>query len=290
MTFLETNTSTGPFPRREVREHLSAAKEHLYTAEQEMSDGTPSELRTQQQRLFGVYWFLYWSTSIQERINETPDSLESVENVMYTGNLRRVNDRRDSFEGEIESIASDIDDLEEDSDPEDATAPCELTQDQYTAKVDQFNTGVADLEAIVEELDDLRRLISDLADGLGRYNAEDYSDASTTFYEVTNSFSEFASNLDVDAYQPAYNGTLNRMSCAAEALSVGCGELETAATAGSNGNSSKQEAAEDNARDSFEECDVVFDHVTPLIEFYGVGEDQQSLATLLGKATAIFGS
>jgi len=281
-TFLETNARLGEFSQSSVRSPLSDAKGHLNTAEQEMDEGTPEELRTRHQRLLGVYWFFYWAGPVQTNLKDVMGDLRSVENAMYATDSFQENIARENVQEHVDEIDTNLDKLKRDSASEDATAPCALTEEQYIAKVDQFDAERGDISQLLDLFTEFGGVISNVASGLEDYNSGDYTSASATFYEASTAFAEYEESLSADDYQSPFEEFINRLSCVAGAMATGCDHLDTAATAGSNGNEAKRDAARSNAQDAFAECDIVFERVTPVAEFFGV-DGQESLGEVVSR-------
>jgi len=269
-SFLETNAGSGEFSQSNVRSPLSDAKSHLNTAEQEMDDDTSEELRTRHERLLGVYWFFYWAGPVQTNLKDVMGDLRSVERAMYAADSFKQRTAIDQVREHVDEIDENLEKLKRDSEAEDATAPCELTEEQYTAKVDQFDTEREDIGRLLDLMTEFGRVISDVASGFEDYNNSDYTSASATFYDASSAFAEYEESLSTDDYQSPFSGFINRMSCVAGAMATGCEHMDTAATAGSNGNDGKKESARSNARDAFDECDTVYEQVTPVAEFFDV--------------------
>ncbi len=289
MTLMETNATTGKFSMSGVRADLSNAEAHLHNARQNVGDDTSEELRTRLKRLAGVHWFMYWGAPVQTQLKDAIPDLRSLENAIYANDQWDEGQAIDELREHTDAIDKNLEKLKRDSDPDDANAPCELTKEQYIAKLDQFEGERQDIDDLVDLFRDFGSVISDVESALEDYNKENYTDASAAFYDASTVFSDYEESLSTEDYRPAFSSIINRMNCIADAMATGCGHLDTAATAGSNGNSSKRKSARENARDSFEECDAVFNRVTPVANFYDV-DNQESLAGIFGQtASVLFG-
>ncbi len=282
-TLLETNARTGQFSQRSVRDELDKAKKHLGEAKNEMGDETPQELNDRHKRLLGVYWFFYWGGPVQAGLKETLRDLTSVEKEVYSTDSFQRNVEIDKVEEHFKTVDENLEKLRRDSSPTDAQAPTALTEELYRSKLAQFEDERSQMESMLDLFRDFSRTMRETVSGLESYNNGNYTDASAAFYNASTAFSNFEDNLNPEDYEPSLRGIIDRLICVSSAMAPGCSDLDTAATAGSNGNDSKRDSAKENAKADFEECDVVFDHVHPLADFYGV-ETTNSLIDVVFEA------
>jgi len=286
-SFLDVTATTGGFSQSAIRSHLYNAKKHLRNAKSEMTNETSDEIRTRHKRLFGVYWFFYWAAPVQKGLKAVVGDLKDFQNETYANESFQAKSTRDEITDKLDTIDDNLDKLKRDSNPEDATAPCALTEEQYREKLSQFEGERKDVKRLLDLFEELQGAISEVSTGLEAYENGNYTNASGSFYNASSTFRSYADDLNTDDYQPSFSGIVSRIICIAGAMANGCSRLDTAATAGANGNSAKRKAAEEDAREAFEECNAVFKRVTPLAEFYGVDDGQESLAGLAGRAVEL---
>jgi len=285
-SILNITATSGEFSRSDVAGHLDVADEHIGNAENELSEETPSELRTQLERLTGVHWFFWWGIRAQQAIKSAARNLSKIEDAAYRGDDLELNQVSDIFEDDIRAVQTNLDRLDDDSDPEDATAPCALTEEEYREKLSQFRGEVDEMEELAGSFDDLLSAVLDVASGIEQYEDRSYDNASTEFYSASSAFEDLAESLSPDDYRSEFHNMVERAVCVSEAMAEGCSELEVAATAGANGNDTKQYGARQNAEDEFEDCDLIFEHMAFLAEFYDV-DTSSSLGDVLGTLNAI---
>jgi len=288
-TIYDITATSGTFSERGVRKAVENARGHLGAAEKEVSEETPEELRTQLERLTGVRWFFWWAGPAQAAVKNAGSDLRDIERAAYAADDLSLGSNIDYFKSDIDSTQTNLDKLTRDSDPEDAAAPCELTEEQYRKKVAQFEAEIADMQELVKIFQKFGRLVEQVRSGLDNYEAESYENASSTFYSASSSFEDQAESMSENDFQETFNSFVNRIICVSEAMSAGCSELDVAATAGMNGNDTKRRVAERNAEDAFEECDLIFEHMTFLAEFYDI-DTSSSLSGFIGSITTLLGN
>ncbi|QKY19034.1 hypothetical protein B4589_001090 [Halolamina sp. CBA1230] len=288
-TILDVTATSVPFSQQEVRNALNPAQDHLDTAADEMTAETPDELRTQHQRLTGVHWYLWWAAPAQVEIKSAAEDLLTIETAAYAGADLEMEQSAGLFEDDIDTVQTNLEKLRRDSDPEDATAPTELTEELYREKLNQFEAEIVDMEELVSFFKEFLEIVTDVETAIEDYEDRAYEEASSGFYSASSSFETQAESLNSDDYRDEFSRMIERTICVAEAMAQGCSELDVAATAGMNGNESKQETARENAKREFEQCDLVFEHMGFLAEFFDA-DSRSSLAGVLGKFSALLGS
>lgn len=265
---IEVTAMSAPFSQRDVRDALDGARGHLGAAKDKMTDDTPDEVRKLHRQLTGVFWFFWWAAPVQVAIKSAASDLLTIESAAYAGNGLKLNQSKEIFLDDIDEVEANLDKLRRDSDPEDANAPCELTEEEYHEKLNQFESEADDMEELVTFFDEFLPVVSTVADAIEDYEDESYGKASSGFYSAGSSFEDRAESLSPDDYRDEFSEIVDRAVCVSEAMAAGCRELDVAATAGMNGNESKQETARENAKEEFEQCDLVFEHMGFLREFY----------------------
>ncbi|WP_416840738.1 hypothetical protein [Haloferax sp. DFSO52] len=249
--FLDLN-STSRFSFNQNAEHLYAARELFYDIETASEDQ-----RERQSRLRDVYWFLWWAGKSFEQLGEANRRSKNAVSRFYLGEYDQVSSRADEIVSAVEDAKKAVSSMKEESKASSLGAITALKPAAYTKTVAQIETELSVFERFADLVASLSSHVLELDQSFSEYLEENYDGAASSFYRLSREFEDLHGSLAETTKIAAVKEPLSEFGCMTDALANGCRVLQDAAMAGMNGLPEKQMYAEGDAKDEFEECDLV---------------------------------
>ncbi|MFC7204942.1 hypothetical protein ACFQJC_15600 [Haloferax namakaokahaiae] len=270
-SFLDLNSTSG-FSFDENSEYLYAARKRFNTLDGDLSD----EQKQRRSRLRGAYWFLWWTGKTYEQLAEANYRSKNAVSRLYSGEYHQIESRADAIVTATENAAAPFSSLKKDSDAESLDAISELTPEDYETTVSQIETEISRFGTFADQILLLSASMQRLHEGFEEYLGERYDDASGTFYTLFRDFEELNEEFTTVDPTEALERAYEEFACITGALSEGCLLLDEAATAGGNEIAEKQQAAESDAREEFNSCDIVSEEIGSVAEFFDALPEERS--------------
>ncbi|WP_411967706.1 hypothetical protein [Haloferax sp. YSSS75] len=256
-----------------VAEPLYLARGHFNTLGQlEKTQEQESQLTALQ----GVYWFLWWTAKTYENLGSVRIRTNNAVTRFYDGEYYRIESAVEQISDALESAENTFERILDESNPEQMDAFDVLSPDDYTRKVDDLETELAQFDRFGSLLVSMRSATERLQRGFDEYLDENYEDAMGSFFRASLAFEDVSEALaELDPIESLETYVAD-FACLSDALAVGSDAMDEAATAGDRDIPEKQPELEDEAQTAFESCELTAERVPMVPAFFEALPDERS--------------
>lgn len=203
----------------------------------------PSDEQTRYDQLEGGYWFAWWLTPTHNGVYNGYKTLRSGWNDILDRNWEGAIAHWEDISGGTTNAEENLDRLKKDSESSDMDGFERLSPEDYTAKVDQLKTALADTNSLGEPM-------LTIADGFKHYDSGGDND----YLNAEQEFSDAVETLEDRDWSAMYNSFVDDATCVADAMASGCELLDRAQQ---TNDKDRKQTFRENAQEEFDKCEIV---------------------------------
>lgn len=229
-TLVSVTAASVDFDEQPVLDELSTARDHLDEAE---LYGTVDQEQIENHRTFAM--FVEWLANTQVQVIECYQRLQEVTDLLYGEELAEAGGARARFDSAVREARNQFDGFQERTRDGNTTAMDIVSRDDYSEKVDQWETEVTGFEELSNPIQKTRDGLESFAAGVDSYTRGDYQSAESEFLGSNNDFQLATTTLRSYDAPPAITGTVGEFRNFVQQLEDGTGYLLESASAARQG-------------------------------------------------------